>query len=299
MAKSGFFKDSRAGAQAAVKVMAGMELGIGPVAAMTGIHIVKDKVTLGANLIAGQVKRSNVYDYRVVQLDNAACVIDFFAHGEKIGSSSFRKEDAQTAGLWGSQGPWRNTPRNMLFARAISNGAKWFCPDVFAGPVYTPEELGAVVDEDGEIIEIPSAPRQPAPPAPPSDPVADSRMQELVALAGDPKTVATILRSNGFANRADLADDARWQEAKALVAAAANPVEPAEATGEVISEDQRRYLEALARDLGRDHDWMSALAAEAGFSSSTLITKDQFDAFKDAMARQAEAEDKATRQEAA
>ncbi len=28
----------------------------------------------------------------------------------------------------------------MLFARAISNGCKWFTPDVFGGPIYVPEE---------------------------------------------------------------------------------------------------------------------------------------------------------------
>jgi hypothetical protein len=40
----------------------------------------------------------------------------------------------------------------MLYARALSNGAKWYCPDVFGGPIYTPDELGAVVDgETGEL----------------------------------------------------------------------------------------------------------------------------------------------------
>lgn len=35
----------------------------------------------------------------------------------------------------------------MLFARALSNGVRWFCPDVFAGNVvYVPGEL------DGEIV---------------------------------------------------------------------------------------------------------------------------------------------------
>ena len=47
-------------------------------------------------------------------------------------------------------------PRNMLFARSLSNGVKWFCPDIFLGaPVYTPDELGATVDEQGEVIELP------------------------------------------------------------------------------------------------------------------------------------------------
>ena len=44
-------------------------------------------------------------------------------------------------------------PRNMLFARAMSNGQKWYCPDAFNGAtVYTPEELGAETDENGDII---------------------------------------------------------------------------------------------------------------------------------------------------
>jgi hypothetical protein len=43
--------------------------------------------------------------------------------------------------------------RNMMFARAMSNGVKWFCPDVFDGnAVYVPEELGATVDGDGNVI---------------------------------------------------------------------------------------------------------------------------------------------------
>jgi hypothetical protein len=42
----------------------------------------------------------------------------------------------------------------MLFARALSNGAKWFCPDIFGGgPIYTPDELGAVIDgETGQVL---------------------------------------------------------------------------------------------------------------------------------------------------
>jgi hypothetical protein len=43
----------------------------------------------------------------------------------------------------------------MLFARAMSNGVKWFCPDVFNGnAVYVPEELGANVDADGNVIDV-------------------------------------------------------------------------------------------------------------------------------------------------
>ena len=42
----------------------------------------------------------------------------------------------------------------MLFARAISNGVKWFCPDVFAGPVYTPEEMANDSAPQPETIDV-------------------------------------------------------------------------------------------------------------------------------------------------
>jgi hypothetical protein len=43
----------------------------------------------------------------------------------------------------------------------MSNGVRWFTPDVFLGStVYTPEELGADVNEDGDLIDVPVARRQ-------------------------------------------------------------------------------------------------------------------------------------------
>ena len=152
LAKSGFFSDSRGAAQAVVKVLAGRELGFGPVASMTGVNIIKGRVTLSANMIAAAVKRSGLYSYRVKRLDDTGCELVFFEGGQEVGTSSFTAADAKKAGLSGDN--WTKYPRNMLFARAISNGAKWYCPDIFGGPVYTPDELGAVVDgETGEIVE--------------------------------------------------------------------------------------------------------------------------------------------------
>lgn len=156
-ATSGYFADARDQAQAVVKILAGQELGIGPVASMTGIYVVKGRVTISANLIGAQIKRSGKYDYRIVELTHEVCKLDFFEKGERVGDSSFTLEDAQTAGLGGGEN-YRKFSRNMLFARAISNGAKWFCPDIFSGPVYTPDELGAAIDpETGDVLSLPPA----------------------------------------------------------------------------------------------------------------------------------------------
>lgn len=156
LSKSGYFTDTRDAAQAIVKVLAGREIGIGAVASMTGIYIVNGKPSLGANLIAAVVKRSGRYTYRVRRLDNTVCEIEFFEKladkFESCGASVFTIEDARKAGTKNID----KYPRNMLFARAMSNGAKWYCADVFAGGVYTPDELGADVEytDDGDIKVI-------------------------------------------------------------------------------------------------------------------------------------------------
>lgn len=148
-AESGMFPDTKSAAQAIVKIQAGQEIGIPPFAAMTGIHIIQGKPTIGAGLIASRVKGSGKYDYRVIEATEKICTIDFYQGVEKIGTSTFTIEDAKKALTKNID----KFPKNMLFARAISNGVKWYCPDVFSGPVYVPEEMPAVT-VDAEAVEV-------------------------------------------------------------------------------------------------------------------------------------------------
>jgi len=148
-AESGMFPDIKSAAQAIVKIQAGAELGIAPFAAMSGIHIISGKPTIGAGVMAAMVKASGKYNYRVTEQTDKVCSIDYYEGAEMIGTSTFTIEDAKKAGT-------KNTdkfPRNMLFARAMSNGVKWYTPDVFAGPVYVPEEMESV-GINGSIYDI-------------------------------------------------------------------------------------------------------------------------------------------------
>jgi len=153
MAASKFFPDSKEAAQAIVKVLAGRELGFGAFASMTGVSVIQGKPVVGANLTAAAIKQTGKYNYRVTEHTDQKCSIDFYELQTKVGTSTFTMDDAKAAGLTNKDN-WKKYPRNMLFARAISNGQKWFAPDVYNGvTVYTPDELGANVDEDGNIIE--------------------------------------------------------------------------------------------------------------------------------------------------
>jgi hypothetical protein len=154
--KSGLFPDLQSEAQAYVKIVAGRELGLGPLASVSGLNVIKGRVTFSANLIASMVKRHPLYDYRVQSHDDRLCRIEFFQSGESIGISEFSADDARRAGLGGQN--WNKYPKAMLFARALTQGVRWFCPDVTAGaPAYVPEEIGGddPVQVEAEVIETP------------------------------------------------------------------------------------------------------------------------------------------------
>lgn len=79
-------------------------------------------------------------------------------------------------------------PRNMLFARAMSNGTKWYTPDVFNGNlVYTPDEMGAKVNIDGEFIEGEVADDKPAPKPPKKEP-AKAKSPTIEEIEAEPAT---------------------------------------------------------------------------------------------------------------
>jgi hypothetical protein len=162
---------------------------------MAGIHVIKGKPSIGAGLMAAAVKRSGKYNYRVTKHTAVECVIDFFERGEACGTSSFSMDDAKAAGLVNNDN-WKRAPRNMLFARALSNGVRWYCPDVFDVSTYVPEELGADVDDEGNLVRVPAAAApakvtiEPAPAAPaaPAEVIEDAEVlpepitQEQIAL---------------------------------------------------------------------------------------------------------------------
>lgn len=71
----------------------------------------------------------------------------FTVDGEQRGLSRYTADDAQAAGLIKpdkAKSGWMAARRNMLLARAMSNGVKWFVPEVMNGlPIYAEGELEA------------------------------------------------------------------------------------------------------------------------------------------------------------
>ena len=192
---SGMFPDIQSEAAAATKIIIGRGLGITDFDAMSGLHIIKGKAVLAANLMAAAIKRAGKYDYRAMVTDDEAR-IEFRQRTqdggwETIGITSFTMDDAKRAGLGGDN--WRKYPKAMLFARAISAGYKAHCPDALgAAPVYV-EAHG-----ESEIPEEPKVDTKPVSPAAMREMTREERREDVRKLldSGKAETPAPQPRSD-------------------------------------------------------------------------------------------------------
>ena len=157
--ESGLFPDLKSEAQAIVKIQAGKELGIEPFASIQGVNIVLGKPVMSANLQAGLIKKSGRYNYKVLEHNEQVCRLEFYEKWgdtwQLIGNSEYSTKEATQAGLTHKDN-WKKHPKNMLFARAMSNGAKWYCADVFITGTYNESdefETAPVVQVDNTGLD--------------------------------------------------------------------------------------------------------------------------------------------------
>jgi hypothetical protein len=126
-------------------------LNITPIAAMAGVHVIDGKPSASSALISALVRRAG-HKLRVTFKDGTATATIVRADDPDFTFiSEWTIDRAKIAGLTGKQ-VWKNYPDAMLKARAITEAARDACQEALFGLLYTPEELGATVDGDGNPI---------------------------------------------------------------------------------------------------------------------------------------------------
>jgi hypothetical protein len=124
-----------------------------PMAAITGIHVIEGKPSASAALISALVRRAG---HRLRVTGNGTKAVAQIVRSDDPDftfESVWDLDRAKAAGLVGKD-VWKKYPAAMLKARAISEVARDACEEALAGMHYTPEELGAEVDGDGEIVSV-------------------------------------------------------------------------------------------------------------------------------------------------
>ena len=132
----------------------GEMLGLPPIAAITGIHVIEGKPSISAGLISALVRRAG-HRIRVQATGTGAdararCQIVRADDPGFTYSATWDMERAKQAGLLGKTN-WVRYPEAMLKARAVSECARDACQEVLLGIRYTPDELGAD-DDGGELL---------------------------------------------------------------------------------------------------------------------------------------------------
>jgi hypothetical protein len=178
-------------ATALTKILCGAEYGIGPFAALTGIHCIKGKYGPGALILASVIRRSGRYDYKIVENTDLRCEIEFlrlWPVQEVMGRVSLTAEEVKEKRICYETGTtlkyaWQCGFGLMMFYRCVTTGFKIYMPDLCGGaPIpddddepeprrieativqpeqitqtsEPPEEETAHVDENGEVI-LPNA----------------------------------------------------------------------------------------------------------------------------------------------
>ncbi len=287
---SGVFQDGGDENRALVKIMAGREMGFPTIASMSGVYIIQTKqgtsLALSATLMRSAMESRKHLRIKTIELTNTVCKLELWtnAYGEweLVGPSKFTIEDANLAGLvrfskngrtgkFDVPGNWHKYPRNMLISRATANLARWFGSEVFLGPVYTPEELGADVDEQGAPLKE-------------ADVVVGRDVEELKRKLNEMEERTAVGNEDG----------AKSPEAEAAARAllkktAANAKDALDARDRAVEDEEekpaslkdRRYatlnrLEELHRDLNSGGSWKLAvhtLNEEVGASSVKIADR--------------------------
>lgn len=130
-------------------------LGISRVHALTSIHVIEGKPSASAELMAARVRQAG-HKLRIVGDDTFAEAIlvrkDDPEFEFKVRWTMDRAAAAKLLMKGGKVGNWEKYPAAMLRARAVSEIVRMAASEVMAGVIYTPEELGSVVDQDGNPL---------------------------------------------------------------------------------------------------------------------------------------------------
>lgn len=154
LVQSGMLPPSIKTWQAATAIMMkGKELGLPPMQAFSHINVIMGKIAISAELMMTLIYRA----YPKAKIDfekiaNDGCGLVTIRPGGKPTHFKFDVSDAKAAGLLGKE-MWSKYPRAMYRSRCVSEMARTIYPDALMGASYTPEELGATVNEEGEVID--------------------------------------------------------------------------------------------------------------------------------------------------
>jgi len=173
--------------QAAIAIAVGLERGLGAMGGLQALVIINGVVSWRGSAALGMIQQSGLVLPGTLQswvegtVEGGDAV--GIARGHRVGYQQpfvrkFSLKDAQKAGLWNKDGPWKTRPTNMLEWRAVGDLARFHFPEALSGiPIAEDVEAGGVgpvvTVSGGEMPAEKPATALPEPPAVIHDPILE------------------------------------------------------------------------------------------------------------------------------
>lgn len=171
----------------------GRALGLEPITAINSVHVIEGKPSASSGLISSLVRRAG-HKLRVrIEREPELVAIAQIIRSDDVDftfESQWTLARAKRAGVAGKK-VWQNFPEAMLKARAITEVAREACEEAILGVGYTPEELGAEVDADGNVVARQAAQNRPG------ATIAEAVAEAATETADEPAVPAERMRYMG------------------------------------------------------------------------------------------------------
>ena len=246
-------------------ILAGREIGIGPMTSLQHLHVIEGRPSMSAQLMRALVQAAG-HRIRVVESTSTRCVLAGQRRGDDEGTTvTFTMDDAKQAGL-DRRPNWAKYPRAMLVARATGELCRLIFADVLGGITLTVEEAGEIADDWQE----------PSDPTPPRKTVKRvSRVRTAIEPTPEPEPVAVEPEPEPVVE-----SPAVEEEIEADLVAPQPEPEPGSRAHEPLTREQTSKIFALLAELGANEtrerrlEVASALLSRRVTSYATLTVEE-------------------------
>ena len=163
--------------------LAGRAYGWDVMTSMRQFHVIEGTASLRPESMLGLVRQAG-HSVTVEHEPGTAVARGKRADTGDEHVASFTMADAEAAGLADKRN-WKQYQESMLTWRAVAKWCRVLFPDVVLGAGYVPEELGAEVGEQGDVIDAEIVDEDD------SMPVAEAKRAVLEAVGGDKELART------------------------------------------------------------------------------------------------------------
>ncbi|MEE9383370.1 MAG: hypothetical protein V3V08_08145 [Nannocystaceae bacterium] len=137
-------------------VQMGIDVGLSPPQALQNIAVINGRPMMWGDAVLGVCRGSPVFDggrflEEVPTDENMVARCQCARKGEPPVVRNFSKDDAEKAGLWNKEGPWRTYPKRMMQMRARAFALRDCFPDVLKG-ISVREDYTGVAEYDPTVV---------------------------------------------------------------------------------------------------------------------------------------------------